>query len=124
MCRLAGGVSTTFDLVIQLKSGQSQEFSNLPKAELGPVQQYIAAQGFNAGGRPDAAAALAAAASDDSSEVMSHPPLSTSQAQPHAVSSWSGSSPRLAATCIMSDQADPATQLPSSNQDLSSARQC
>ena len=39
---LAGGVSTSFDLVVQPKTGQAQEFRNLPKAELHPLLAYIA----------------------------------------------------------------------------------
>ncbi|KAK9807931.1 hypothetical protein WJX73_004210 [Symbiochloris irregularis] len=64
----AGGVSSTFDLVVQMKAGNSQEFSNLPKAELGPVQQYIAAHGFAASSRQEGAVAQEPPASDDSSE--------------------------------------------------------
>lgn len=42
-------VGSYFDVLVHLKSGKRQEFSNLAKTEVGPMMQYIAARGLQAG---------------------------------------------------------------------------
>ena len=61
-------MSSTFDLLVHTKSGGFHEFSNLPKSEVGAVQQYIASRGLQ--GKVDSGLVQEAAASQDgSSEV-------------------------------------------------------
>lgn len=62
---------STFDLLVHGKSGHTQEFSNLPKAELGPISQYIASRGLRSGSKENATATQHAQedAGDSSEEV-------------------------------------------------------
>ena len=41
----AGGLSSSFDLAVHMKNGESIEFRSLPKGELHAVLGYIAASG-------------------------------------------------------------------------------
>ena len=61
-------MSSTFDLLVHTKSGRVHEFSNLPKAEVGAVQQYIASRGLQ--GKVDARPVQEAAGSEDSSSEV------------------------------------------------------
>ena len=79
--RPAGGMSSTFDLLVHRKAGPCQEFSNLAKAELGPIMGYIDACGLQIGSPEEVSAAAAAGAAseqqaeegDSSAEVRLRP---------------------------------------------------
>lgn len=49
LLRAGEEVGSYFDVLVHLKSGKRQEFSNLAKTEVGPMMQYIAARGLQAG---------------------------------------------------------------------------
>jgi hypothetical protein len=49
----ANGASVTFDLFVHLKDGNHQEFSQIDRSELGPLQSYIKNVGLVIGAPPD-----------------------------------------------------------------------